>query len=226
MESVALIPAFNEEETIEEVISRLKKIGLKSIVINDGSTDKTNELAKKSDAIVIKHIINMGKGEALKTGFNYVLNNMPGVKYVVVIDADMQYLPEEAVRILKPLQDRKASFVMGCRNWSIVPLRHNFGNFVWRGIFNLLFKTNFKDTNCGFIGLSRKALEKIQKIHGGYIIENMMLVEALKHKLRIKQIPVSVNYKYRRDIFSGLRMGLGVLVFIIEEGIKYRLSKI
>jgi glycosyltransferase involved in cell wall biosynthesis len=226
MESVALIPAFNEEETIEEVISRLKKIGLKSIVIDDGSTDKTNDLAKKSDAIVIKHTMNMGKGEALKTGFNYVLKNMPEIKYVSIIDADMQYLPEEAVRILKPLQDKKADFVMGCRNWSTVPLRHNFGNFVWRGIFNLLFKTKFKDTNCGFIGLSRKAIEKIQKIHGGYIIENMMLVEALRCKLRIKQIPVSVNYKYRRNVFSGLRMGLGVLVFIIEEGIKYRLSKI
>lgn len=195
-------------------------------MIDDGSTDKTNELAKKSDSIVIKHSINMGKGESLKTGFDYVLKKMPKVKYVVVIDADMQYLPEQAVRILKPLQNGKADFVMGCRNWSTVPLRHNFGNFIWRGIFNLFFETKFKDTNCGFIGLSRKAIEKIQKIHGGYIIENMMLLEILRHKLRIKQVPVLVNYKYKRDIFSGLRMGLGVLVFIIVEGIKYRLSKI
>jgi len=226
MESVALIPAFNEEETIKQVISRLKKTGLKSIVIDDGSTDKTSELAKKSGAIVIKHTINMGKGEALKTGFNYVLKNMLEVKHVVIIDADMQYLPEEAVKILKPLQDRKADFVMGCRNWETVPLRHNFGNFVWRSVFNLFFETKLKDTNCGYLGLSIKALKKIRRIHGGYIIENMMLVEALKHKLSIKQVPVSVTYKIKRNIFSGLRMGLGVLVFIIIEGIKHRLSKI
>ena len=226
MESVALIPAFNEEETIEEVISRLKKISLKSIVIDDGSTDKTSELAKKSDAIVIKHTVNMGKGETLNTGFNYILKNMPEVKYIVVIDADMQYSPEEAVIILKPLQDGKADFVIGYRNWSTVPFRHNFGNFVWRSVFNMLFETKLKDTNCGYIGLSRKTLEKIRKIYGGYIIENMMLIEILRYKLRIKQVLVSVNYKYKRDIFSGLRMGLGVLVFIIVEGLKYRLSKI
>ena len=226
MESVAIIPAFNEEETIEEVISRLKKIGLKSIVIDDGSTDKTTELAKKFDAIVIKHTINIGKGEALKTGFNYILKKMPEVKYVVIIDADMQYLPEQADSILKPLKDKKADFVMGYRDWSTVPLRHNFGNFVWRSIFNLFFGTKLKDTNCGYMGLSRKALEKIQKIHGGYIIENMMLVEVLRCRLRIKQVPVTVIYKYKRSIFNGLRTGLGVLVFIIEEGIKYRLSKI
>jgi glycosyltransferase involved in cell wall biosynthesis len=226
MESVALIPAFNEEETIEEVISRLKKIGLKSIVIDDGSSDKTYELAKKSGSIVIRHTVNIGKGEALKTGFNYILKNIPEVKYVVIIDADMQYLPEESVKILKPLQDGKADFVMGYRDWSTIPLRHNFGNFVWRKFFNSFFQTKLKDTNCGYIGLSKKALQKIQKIHGGYIIENMMLVEALKHKLRIKQVPVSVTYKEKRSISNGLRMGLGVLVFIIIEGIKYRLSKI
>ncbi len=226
METIALIPALNEEKTIEEVISRIKKIGLKPIVIDDGSTDRTNELAKKSNAIVIKHTINMGKGGALKTGFNYILKEMPEVKYVVIIDADMQYLPEQADRILKPLKNKKADFVMGYRDWSTVPLRHNFGNFVWRSIFNLFFGTKLKDTNCGYMGLSRKAVEKIRKIHGGYIIENMMLVEVLKYRLRIKQVPVTVIYKYKRSIVNGLRTGLGVLVFIIVEGIKYRLSKI
>jgi len=67
MESVALIPAFNEEETIEEVISRLKKIGLKSIVIDDGSTDKTSELAKKNDAIVIRHTVKDRKSTRLNS---------------------------------------------------------------------------------------------------------------------------------------------------------------
>jgi hypothetical protein len=138
----------------------------------------------------------------------------------------MQYSPGDSIKILDPLIKDKADFVMGYRDWSKVPLRHNFGNLIWRGVFNLFFETKLKDTNCGYMGLSKKALKKIRKVHGGYIIENMMLVEALKHKLRIKQVPVSVTYKYKRNIFSGLRMGFGVLVFIIIEGVKYRLSKI
>jgi glycosyltransferase involved in cell wall biosynthesis len=226
MKAIALIPAYNEEKTIKKVISETENAGLVPIVIDDGSTDKTYENAKKMNIVVIKHSENRGKGEALKTGFNFILKNLPKIRNVVIVDADMQYSPKDSIKILDPLIKGGTDFVMGCRDWSTVPLRHNLGNCVWRGIFNLFFGTKLKDTNCGYMGLSRKAMKKIRRIHGGYIIENMMLVEALKHKLRIKQVSVSVTYKDKRDIFSGLRMGLGVLVFIIVEGIKYRFGKI
>ena len=226
MKAIALIPAYNEEKTIKKVISEIEHVGLVPIVIDDGSTDRTHEISKKMNIVVIKHSENRGKGEALKTGFNFILKNLPKIRNVVIVDADMQYSPKDSIRILDPLIKNEADFVMGCRDWSTVPLRHNFGNLVWRGIFNLFFETKLKDTNCGYMGLSRKALKKIRRIHGGYIIESMMLVEALEHKLRIKQVPVSVTYRTKRTIFSGWRMGLGVLIFIIKEGIKYRLSKI
>jgi glycosyltransferase involved in cell wall biosynthesis len=226
MKSVALVPAYNEEKTIEKVISEIKYSNLIPIVVHDGSTDKTYEIAKRMNITVIKHNKNRGKGEALKTGFNYILKNLPEVKNIVIVDADMQYSPKESTKILEPLEKNEADLVMGCRDWSTVPLRHNLGNFIWRGVFNLFFETKLKDTNCGYIGLSRETLRKIRRVHGGYIIENMMLVEALKHKLRIKQVPVSVTYRFKRNIFNGLRMGIGVLIFIIVEGIKYRLSKI
>jgi len=226
MKAIALIPAYNEEKTIKKVISAVERVGLVPIVIDDGSTDRTYEIAKKMNIVVIKHSENKGKGEALKTGFTFILKNLPKIRNVVIVDADMQYLPKESIRILDPLRKGEADFVMGWRDWSTVPLRHNFGNMIWRGVFNLFFETKLKDTNCGYMGLSRTALKKIRRIHGGYIIESMMLVEALEHKLRIKQVPVSVTYRTKRTIFSGWRMGLGVLIFIIKEGIKYRLSKI
>jgi len=111
---------------------------------------------------------------------------------------------------------------MGYRNWSKVPFRHKLGNFVWRTFFNILFGTNLKDTNCGFMGLSRNALKKMSGAYGGYIIENMMLVEAIRNKLKIKQVPVTVKYKFKRSIKSGIRIVLGCLFFIVKEGIKYR----
>jgi glycosyltransferase involved in cell wall biosynthesis len=167
----------------------------------------------------------MGKGEALKTGFNYVLKNMSKVKYVVVIDADMQYSPEEAVRILKPLQEEKVDFVVGYRNWRIVPFFNKFGNFIWRILFNFFFNTNFKDTNCGFIGLKKNAIEKIKKIYGGYIIENAILRDVVKNDLKFKQVPVNVKYR-KTNVSHFARMFFGILIFIITEGMKYRLSKI
>ena len=226
MKSIALVPAFNEEKTIKEVISRLKYVNLNSIVVDDGSIDRTSEIAKKNGAIVIRNKKNRGKGEALKIGFRYILKNLPNVENIVLVDSDLQYDPRESIKILNSLNSGKLDFVMGYRDWKKVPFRHKLGNFVWRIFFNILFYTNLKDTNCGFMGLSRNALKKMSTAYGGYIIENMMLIEAIKNNLKIKQVPVTVEYKLKRGIASGIRVVLGCLIFIVKEGIKYRLNKI
>jgi len=229
MKTIALIPAYNEEKTIKKVISAIEHVGLVPIVIDDGSTDRTYEISKKMNIVVIKHSENKGKGEALKTGFNFILNNLPKIRNVVIVDADMQYSPKDSIRILDPLIKGEADFVMGYRNWRTVPFKNRLGNFVWRTSFNLLFETKLKDTNCGFMALSRRAMRKIKRAYGGYIIENMMLIDVLKNKLRIKQVAVSVRYKKKyskRRIIHGIRIVLGCLIFIVIEGIKYRLSKI
>jgi glycosyltransferase involved in cell wall biosynthesis len=192
----ALVPAYNEEKTILEVISRLKRIGLRSIVIDDSSTDRTALLAKKAGVTVLKHEKNKGKGEAIKTGINFLMKKYPKVKHVVVVDADMQYLPDEAVNLLKPIKEGKADFVMGKRDWSKVPFRHRLGNFVWRTSFNIMFGQSLEDTNCGFVALSRRAMNAIKDfIHGGYILEDEMLLAAVKNNLRIRQIPVTIVYR-------------------------------
>ncbi len=225
MISIALIPAFNEEKTIGKAVSILKAVGLKAIVVNDGSVDRTGEIARKEGAIVITHERNLGKGAALKTGFNYILKKYPDVMNVVVIDADLQYSPKEALKLLKPLEEKKADFVMGFRNWKKVPFANRLGNFIWRTLFNWFFSTNLKDTNCGYIALTRKTIKKLKGIYGGYIIENCMLRDVLKSGLRIKQVPVNVTYR-RRAIPNSARMFFGVLIFILKEGMKYKLSKI
>ena len=225
MNSIALIPAFNEEKTITKAISILKSIGLKVVVVDDGSSDKTGELAKKAGAILIRHKKNKGKGIAMRTGFDYILKNYPRIKNVVVIDGDLQYSPKEALRLLKPLNQGKADFVMGFRNWKKVPYANRIGNFIWRTLFNFFFSTKLKDTNCGYIALTRRTIKKLKGVYGGYIIENCILRDVLKNGLRIKQVPVSVVYKKRR-ILNSARMFFGVLIFILIEGMKYRLSKI
>jgi len=221
----ALVPAYNEEKTIGEVVKRLKKVGLKVLVVDDGSKDRTYEKAKGAGAFVLRHAKNKGKGEAIKTGVNY-LKRKAGVDNIVLIDADLQYLPEEAPRLLKPLREGKADMVMGKRDFSQVPFRHRLGNFVWRTAFNLLFGTNFPDTNCGYMAFSRKALKKIEKIHGGYIIENSFLEQALRKHLRVVHVPVTVVYRKISGIKRGIRMVLGVLVFIVSSGLRYRADKL
>jgi glycosyltransferase involved in cell wall biosynthesis len=224
---IALVPAYNEEGTIKEVISRLKRIGLKAVVIDDCSIDKTSELAKRAGAIVLRHERNKGKSEAIKTGIKFLLKKYPNIDDVVIVDADMQYLPDEAKNLLKPLEEGKADFVIGKRDWSKVPFRHRLGNFVWRTSFNILFGQKMEDTNCGFVAFSKRAMKKIKNIlHGGYILENNMLATMVKNKMKIEQVSVTVFYKKRSGVSRGIRMVLGVLIFIFVEGIKYRLGKL
>ena len=128
-ENYAIIPAYNEEKNIKEIVTRLKAVNITPLVVDDKSEDKTVEIAEKVGVKVLKHEVNKGKGEAIKTGVSYLLENTD-FKYLILIDADMQYVPEEATNLLKPLQKGEADIVTGYRDWSTVPFRHVWGNFV------------------------------------------------------------------------------------------------
>jgi len=231
MKAVCLIPAYNEEKNIEEVVERAAGTGVFSeiIVVDDGSRDRTSEIAKKisreskTKITILSHEKNRGKGEALKTGFEYVLKKTNS-DIAVIMDADMQYPPEQSGKVIEPIRSGRADFVMGFRDFRKVPFRHMLGNFVWKTSFNILFGTRLKDTNCGLMALSRKALENVGTVYGGYIIENAMLASMVKKGLRIEQVPVAVDYHRASGIKRGIRMVSGVLVFIIKEGLKYRLG--
>ena len=155
MKTVAVIPAYNEEENIEKVIEKVKRVKSinKIIVIDDGSEDNTAKIARKMKVIVLRHKKNKGKGEALRTGFNYVLKKLKNIKYVVVIDADLQFEPKESEKFLKILKNGKAELVIGKRNFRKMPFRHLIGNILWKNTFNILFGTKFEDTNCGYFAL-------------------------------------------------------------------------
>ncbi len=223
MKCIVVIPAYNEKKNIKQAVERTIKAGYAPLVIDDCSSDNTYELAKAAGAIVIRHEKNRGKGAALRTAFEYILNNIPEAKFVAILDADLQYMPEDLYKLFKPLENDEADYVTGYRNWKTVPFRHRLGNFVWRTAFNILFGTNLKDSNCGFIAMSRDAVKKLRgSTEGGYIIENMMMITALKRNLRIKQVPVRVFYYHVRDIPTGTRFVSGNLIYIIEAGLKYR----
>ena len=219
-----IVPAYNEEDNIGDVIKRLRNsIKGKIIVIDDASKDNTGKIAKKNGALVIRHKENKGKGEALVTGFREILENRPKIEYVVIIDADSQYDPEDVPKLIDALK-KGNDYVVGARYWKRdVPFRHRFANFLWRKSFNFFFGTDLLDSNCGYISMNRKAMKILSKgIYGGYIIENVMLSKVVENNLKIKQVPVKVHYPEKRGGITGIRFFLGNFIFIIEEGFKYR----
>ena len=183
MSRFAIIPAFNEEKNIEEVLREANKLEIRPIVVDDGSTDNTFNICTNNGTIVLRHETNKGKGEAIKTGLEYLIKNHPEFTHIALMDADLQYHPQDALAIFYSLESNYSDFVMGRRNWTEVPFRHRLGNFVWRTAFNMLFNTNLKDTNCGLIGFNRNAIEKIKDhILGGYIVDNSILIGAIKSR--------------------------------------------
>lgn len=223
MKTIAIIPAYNEEKTIGEVIKRFKELDISSLVIDDGSTDSTLDIAYKSSAMVLYHNINMGKGESLKTAFQFLKSSYPShfkkIKYIIIIDADLQYDPYESPKLIEILEKDKADYVIGNRNWKQVPLRHRLGNWVWIKTFNFLFRTKLKDTNCGFVAMKIEVMKKLN-VSSGYIVDNDMIIQVLGMGCRVKNIPVSVNYSDKRNFFSGLRMVIGILIFITIKSFK------
>lgn len=226
MSNYVLIPAYNEEKNIADVIRETKKLRIKPIVIDDGSTDKTYEISKKNGAITLRSVSNKGKGEALNLGFNYISKKHPDMKNLVIIDADMQYNPSETIKMIKELDKNEADVIMGYRDWGQVPFLHKLGNFVWRTTFNIFFGTSLKDTNCGLMVFNKKSVSKLKnRILGGYIVDNSILIGALKNNLRIKQVPVKVHYHRKSGVGRGIKIVGGVLLYIIKEGLKYRLGR-
>ncbi|HLE07176.1 MAG TPA: glycosyltransferase family 2 protein [archaeon] len=223
----AIVPAYNEEKTIRELVKRLKRTLPEDevVVIDDFSKDRTADFAKKAGAVVISHEKNKGKASGVLSGLSYA--KKIGAAAVLIIDADMQYAPELARVVLDPIEKNEADFVMGFRDFSKVPFRHSLGNFATRTIFNLFFGTKFPDTNCGLIAFGKKGFDVVKVVYegyyGGYLIEPAMLIEGLKMNLRIKHVPVEVSYHQVSKVARGIRMILGLLVYTIRRGIDYRL---
>jgi len=208
-DTVAIIPCYNEEKTIREVIARCNEINTHPIVIDDGSTDDTYNISI-SLITTLKHNENRGKGEALKTGFRFIKDF--DFRYVVVIDGDLQFNPYEIPKLIEGLKD--ADYVIGQREWKQVPFRHYLGNLIWIKTFNFLYKTDLKDTNCGFVAMKREVMLKL-KASSGYIIDSDILIQVIGMGYKVKNVPVSVNYMGKRGLKSGIRMVMGVLIFII-----------
>ena len=102
-----VIPGLNEEKHISEIIDKLKEQGFKNIVfVDDGSSDSSSKKAVDAGAIVLKHLINLGKGAAAKTGCDYALKKGAGI--IILMDADGQHRPEDAKKLIAELLNKKA----------------------------------------------------------------------------------------------------------------------
>lgn len=186
---IAVIPAYNEEATIGEVVAMSKMYVDKVIVLDDGSCDGTPLVAFKAGAIVHRHDVNLGKGAALKSGFYKALTT--GAEIIVTLDADLQHDPNEIPLLLKPIERGGYDVVVGQRTGiEDMPLIRRISNYLSTKILEIFFNLRLDDSQCGFRAFRRTVLEAISFKNQRYSAESEILIDAHKKGFKIIQIPV------------------------------------
>ena len=218
MLSVACIPAFNAENQINDVIKKSLNYVDKVLVCDDGSTDNTFENAKLTGAYVLKHEKNLGKGAALKTLFGKAkeLN----ADTIITIDGDGQFLPEEMVRLIEPIQNNNFDLVIGNRflDKKEMPTYRKAGNKILDSFTKLAADLPFEDTQSGFRSYSKTALEKISFSSNGFGVDSEILIDAVNKNLKIteKYVTVIYNTGEKTSTKNPISHSVGVLASIIE----------
>ena len=226
MKLVINIPAYNEEETIAQVIKTIPRdcaAEVKVLVIDDGSKDKTVELAKKAGADkVLSHKTNLGLGITFRDGINEALSM--GADIIVNMDADGQFNPQDIPKLIQPILNSEADMVT-CTRFKdphlvpkMPPLKL-FGNKLFAKVLSKFLHRKYTDTQCGFRAYSREAALHLT-LFSKFTYTQEVFIDLIKKGFRIKEIPCQVQGERNgksRVVKNVLDYGLKVALIIIRS---------
>lgn len=221
-----IIPTKNEEETIGICIRKIQKVFNEhhtngEIIIADNSTDRTPEIAKNFGAIIVMPD-KLGYGYAYQFAFKHASGD-----YIVIGDGDETYDFADIPRLLEPLKRKEADLVIGSRfkgeiKKGAMPWLHRYiGNPVLTGFLNLFFKAGVSDAHCGFRAFTKKAIEKMNFKSDGMEFASEMLIEAVRKKLRIKEVPITYYPRKGKSKLSSFSDGWRHLKFMLLHAPTY-----
>ncbi|MFC1506902.1 glycosyltransferase family 2 protein [Thermoproteota archaeon] len=209
MKLIVTIPVYNEQDTIGEIIKRTKNTldDCKIIVIDDGSTDRTVGEAKVAGAdLIYRFKVNRGLAYAFKKGIDLAI--ISKADFIVNIDGDGQYDPEEIPKLVKPIMDGEADIVLGSRfeGWiEKMPRKKRIGNVMATKITSALSGIKISDAQTGFRALSREAASRLN-IMSDYTYTQEMIIQAANKGLKVVEVPC--NFRKRREGKSRLMTGI------------------
>lgn len=225
-----IIPAFNEETHIAKVIESIKRhSGAEIIIIDDGSKDRTAEVAQKAGAIVIRHPFNIGYGVAIQTGYKYALGK--GYDFLLQMDADGQHLPQHIPDLFALVESKKSDIAVGSRflgnSYFPVGVLKLMGIRLFRIIIKITTGQTITDPTSGYRCMNRRVLEKFTEdsFPVDYPDANIMI---FLHRMgfRIAELPVTMAPNPEgRYMHQGLlkisyyvfKMLLSILVILLSK---------
>ncbi|MDO8536372.1 MAG: glycosyltransferase family 2 protein [Candidatus Omnitrophota bacterium] len=194
MKSCVLIPSYNEARTIGAITKELKSRGMTVYVVDDGSIDKTADIARAQGAVVVIHDKNKGKGASLIEGFKHIIKKDFDV--VLVMDGDGQHSIDDIDSFFKKMNETGADIVIGNRMLDTVsmPLVRRITNRMMSRIISKMCGQVIPDTQCGFKLMKRSVLDGIKFEFSNFEIESEILFKAAKKGLKIESVPVKTVY--------------------------------
>jgi len=225
-----VIPAWNEEDGIAAIAERVWAVGpalrevgiddLELIVVDDGSRDRTAEVAGSFPFVrLLRHPVNRGYGAAIKTGFSKARGDL-----VAFLDADGTYPPENLPALCRVAREDGAEVVVGSRRSgaaSQMPLVRRVGNFVWSSLVSLIGNQRVADPASGMRVLQRSALDHLYPLPDGLHFTPVMSTRAVHEGLRVVEVPVAYSERVGRSKLSVVRDGTRFLTTILWTSLEY-----
>lgn len=220
-----IIPVYNEESTLNEILDMVLNVDLSGVgfkkelvVVDDASTDRSWDLLAEREsefASLARHEINMGKGAAIRTALKSVSGD-----YVLIQDADLEYDPDEYVRLLRPVVKGKAEVVYGSRftgERRNMFLHHWVGNRLLTLLTNLLYNSTLSDMETCYKLFSRESLKDLTIRSNRFNFEPEITAKILKKGIRIYEIPISyTGREYDEGKKITWRDGFSALIALIK----------
>ncbi len=201
-----VVPAKDEEETIGELLDRISSVRvpgyeLQTFVVDDGSTDRTAEIARKEGAEVVQHSNNLGLGAAVRTGLRAAVD--AGAAAVAYLDADLEYFPEDILRLLEPVLAGRADYVLGSRfrgGARGMKLHRRLGNYVFTALLVALTGRFMTDGQTGMRAFSREAADRAEIIHD-YNYAQVLTLDLLRKGFRMEEVPIRYRVREHGESF-------------------------
>lgn len=224
-----IMPAYNEKNTIKEIIRQVRNVELPEgmdrelIVVDDASDDGTADILKmESDSVVrvLKHKENQGKGAAVRTGLEYAAGDL-----IIIQDADLEYDPEDYKRMLAPILKKKAQVVYGSRftgERRNMMFWHYVGNRFLSLITNILYNTTLSDMETGYKLFTKEALAGLRIRSNRFNFEPEITAKILRRKIRVYEVPISYS---GREIEEGKKINWVDGFSALWTLVKYRVVK-
>jgi len=222
-----VIPCYNEAEGITRVIAKFPRAKLKQqalqlqiYVVDNNSSDNTVEVAKKAGAIVF-HEPRKGKGNALITGFK----NLPkDIDYVVMLDGDDTYSPDEIMRMLEPLRSDFCDVVVGSRlggriQTAAMSRLNRFGNWIFTVAVRLLYRANISDVLTGYFAWKKPALDALSPYitSAGFAVEMEMITKMARLGHQMTSVPISYTPRIGESVLHPVEDGIRILMMLLKN---------